>query len=102
MMFFVVSGAELNLSVLPTVGVAGVVYIVMRVAGKWLGATLGAVVMRADPVIKKYLGPTLIPQAGVAIGLTLVAQDVVPEYAPAIRAIVLCLSLIHIFARRRL
>ena len=95
MMFFVVSGAELNLSVLPTVGVAGVVYIVMRVAGKWLGATLGAVVMRADPVIKKYLGPTLIPQAGVAIGLTLVAQDVVPEYAPAIRAIVLCGTLIY-------
>ena len=95
MMFFVVSGAELNLAVLPTVGVAGIVYIVMRVAGKWLGATLGAAVMRAEPVIKKYLGPTLIPQAGVAIGLTLVAQDVVPEYAPAIRAIVLCGTLIY-------
>ena len=95
MMFFVVSGAELNLSVLPTVGAAGVIYIVMRVAGKWLGATLGAAVMHADPVIKKYLGPTLIPQAGVAIGLTLVAQDVVPEYAPAIRAIVLCGTLIY-------
>ena len=95
MMFFVVSGAELNLSVLPTVGLAGVVYIVMRVVGKWLGASLGAAVMHADPVIKKYLGPTLIPQAGVAIGLTLVAQDVVPEHAAAVRAIVLCGTLIY-------
>ncbi len=95
MMFFVVSGAELNLSVLPTVGVAGAVYILMRVAGKWLGATAGASVMHAEPVIKKYLGPTLIPQAGVAIGLTLVAQDVVPEHAAAIRAIVLCGTLIY-------
>lgn len=94
-MFFVVSGAELNLSVLPVVGLAGAVYIIMRVAGKWLGASLGAAVMRADPVIKKYLGPTLIPQAGVAIGLTLVAREVVPEHAAAIRAIVLCGTLIY-------
>ena len=94
-MFFVVSGAELNLSVLPVVGLAGAVYIIMRVVGKWLGASLGAAVMHADPVIKKYLGPTLIPQAGVAIGLTLVAREVVPEHAAAIRAIVLCGTLIY-------
>ena len=48
-MFFVVSGAELNLSVLPVVGLAGAVYIIMRVVGKWLGASLGAAVMHADP-----------------------------------------------------
>ena len=94
-MFFVVSGAELNLSVLPVVGLAGAVYIITRVAGKWLGASLGAAVMHADPVIKKYLGPTLIPQAGVAIGLTLVAREIVPEHAAAIRAIVLCGTLIY-------
>lgn len=95
MMFFVISGAELNLSVLPTIGVVGVTYVVARVIGKWLGATGGAVLMKADPAIKKYLGPTLIPQAGVAIGLTLVAQQVVPQYAQVIRAVVLCGTFIY-------
>lgn len=95
MMFFVISGAELNLSVLPTIGVVGIVYVLARVAGKWLGATLGAVMMKSDPAIKKYLGPTLIPQAGVAIGLTLVAQEVVPQYAQVIRAVVLCGTFIY-------
>ncbi len=94
-MFFVVSGAELNLTVIPTIGLVGVVYVVLRVAGKWLGATLGGVLMKADSAIKKYLGPTLIPQAGVAIGLTLVAQQVVPEHAQVIRAVVLCATFIY-------
>ncbi|WP_458863609.1 cation:proton antiporter [Acidaminobacterium chupaoyuni] len=95
MLFFVISGAELNLSVLPSVGLAGIIYVIARVAGKWGGAMFGAAVMKAEKNIKKYLGPTLIPQAGVAIGLTLVAQSVVPEYAAAIRAIVLCGTLIY-------
>lgn len=95
MMFFVISGAELNLSVLPTIGLVGVLYVVARVIGKWLGATVGAVLMKSDPAIKKYLGPTLIPQAGVAIGLTLVAQEVVPQYAQVIRAVVLCGTFIY-------
>lgn len=95
MMFFVISGAELNLSVLPTIGIVGIIYVVMRVIGKWLGASLGATIMKADDSIKKYLGPTLIPQAGVAIGLTLVAQQVVPNYAQVIRAVVLCGTFIY-------
>ena len=61
----------------------------------FLGATLGGVLMKADSAIKKYLGPTLIPQAGVAIGLTLVAQQVVPEHAQVIRAVVLCATFIY-------
>ncbi len=95
MMFFVVSGAGLQVSVLPTVGLVGVIYIVARVIGKILGAWFGAQVMRAPQTVKKYLGPTLIPQAGVAIGLSLLAQTVVPEYADVIRAVVLCGTLIY-------
>lgn len=95
MMFFVVSGAGLQLSVLPTVGLVGIIYIVMRVVGKIAGAWFGAAVMKAPPAVKKYLGPTLVPQAGVAIGLSLLAQTVVPEYADVIRAVVLCGTLIY-------
>lgn len=95
LMFFVLSGADLKLSVLPTIGVVGVVYVVLRVAGKWSGAWLGAKLMHADPKITKYLGPALLPQAGVAIGLSFLAQQVVPQYAATIRAVVLCATLIY-------
>lgn len=94
-MFFVVSGAGLNPEVIPKVGIAGVVYVVVRVIGKMFGATLGAVIMKTDKTVKKYLGPTLLPQAGVAIGLSLVAQTTVPEFANEIRAIILCGTLIY-------
>ena len=95
MMFFAVSGAELELSVIPTIGVVGICYVVMRVVGKMGGAWLGAKIMKAPRAVQKYLGPTLIPQAGVAIGLTLVAQSAVPEYAQVIRAVVLCATFIY-------
>lgn len=95
MLFFVISGAQLNISILPKIGVVGILYVVFRVIGKILGTAVGAAIMRADKKIKKYLGPTLIPQAGVAIGLTLVAQSVVPQFAEEIRAVVLCGTLIY-------
>lgn len=95
MMFFVLSGAGLNLGILPTIGLVGVIYMVLRVVGKMAGAWLGAVIMKAPAVVRRYLGPALIPQAGVAIGLSLVAQSVVPEHAAAIRAVVLCATLIY-------
>lgn len=95
LMFFVVSGADLNISVLPQIGLMGVIYVVFRVIGKMLGAYTGAKIMKAPPNICKYIGPTLIPQAGVAIGLTMVAQTVIPEFAPQIRAVILCGTLIY-------
>lgn len=95
MMFFVLSGTELDLSILPSIGVVGVVYVVLRVVGKITGAWMGASIMKAEPKIRKWLGPALLPQAGVAIGLTVVAQTVVPQYAPVIRAVVLCATLIY-------
>lgn len=95
MLFFVASGADLKLSVLPTVGIVGAIYIIFRVIGKIAGASVGAVISKADEKIKKYLGLALLPQAGVAIGLSLAAGEVVPEFAPQIRAIILCGTLIY-------
>lgn len=79
MMFFVLSGASLDLSIffnkngLVVVAIAGI-YVIFRVIGKWVGAYLGAVSTKSDDNIKKYLGFTLIPQAGVAIGLATTAS----------------------------
>lgn len=95
MLFFVASGADLKLSVLPAVGLVGVIYIVVRVVGKMFGASLGAIVCKADKNIRKYLGPALVPQAGVAIGLSLAASSVVPEHASEIRTVILCGTLIY-------
>lgn len=95
MLFFVLAGAGLKLSVLPSVGLAGAIYIVLRVVGKFVGAWSGASMMHADPKVRKWLGPALLPQAGVAIGLTTVAQTVVPQYAEKITAIILSATLIY-------
>lgn len=94
-LFFVVSGAGLDVSVLPQIGVMGAIYVVVRCVGKYLGAFIGAKIMKAPDAVAKYIGPTLIPQAGVAIGLTIVAQTVVPHYAAQIRAVILCGTLIY-------
>lgn len=94
-LFFVVSGAGLDVSVLPQIGVMGAIYVVVRCVGKYLGAFIGAKLMKAPDAVAKYIGPTLIPQAGVAIGLTIVAQSVVPHYAAQVRAVILCGTLIY-------
>ncbi len=95
LMFFVVSGASLDISVIPKIGLVGIIYVIVRVIGKAFGAYLGARIMKAPKEVCRWLGPTLIPQAGVAIGLTLVAQQTVPEFADTISAVILCGTLIY-------
>lgn len=95
LLFFVISGAELQLSVIPTVGLLGVVYMVTRSLGKYFGAYFGSVVTHADANIRKYLGITLLPQAGVAIGMAQLAMVQLPQYGAQIRAVVLCATLIY-------
>lgn len=78
MMFFVLSGASLDLTVFMgpngyVVLIIAGIYLVSRVLGKWLGAFSGASATHAEPEIRKYLGFALVPQAGVAIGLATTA-----------------------------
>ena len=76
-LFFVISGAELDLSVFAdwAVVVVGVVYIIARSIGKCFGATISAKLTKCDPNIVKYLGITLLPQAGVALGMAIKAME---------------------------
>lgn len=84
MMFFVISGASLDLSIffnsdgLIVVAIA-FTYIIFRVIGKWSGAYVGASITRCEPQVKKYLGFALVPQAGVAIGLSTTAYKLFME-----------------------
>lgn len=67
--FFVMSGMRLELESLATIGWIGIVYFVVRIIGKYGGATLGSVAAKSTENNKKYLGLALIPQAGVSLGL---------------------------------
>lgn len=76
-LFFVLSGAELNLKILsnPLVLLIGFLFILSRSAGKYLGAYFSCSITDCSPSIKKHLGITLLPQAGVALGMALTAQN---------------------------
>ena len=80
-MFFVISGAELELSVFTDwmIVLVGVVYVLVRAAGKYVGARASSTLMKCDPMINKYLGITLFPQAGVALGMAMKAETLGPE-----------------------
>ena len=74
-LFFVISGAELDLNVLaqPVILLVGVIYILARSAGKYLGSLESCRLTGQNPLITKHLGITLLPQAGVALGMALTA-----------------------------
>lgn len=95
MIFFVISGAGFKISALAGIGIIGLVYVIVRVAGKIGGAWLGGKLTKQEDKICKYLGPTLMPQAGVALGLIVVAGNIVPDYAEQIRVVILCSTFIY-------
>ena len=106
MMFFVISGASLDLTIFfdkngLIVLIIAVVYVIFRFLGKWVGAYSGASITRCEPKVKKYLGFALIPQAGVAIGLATTAYTLFnknPDTAYAgslILAIILTSTLVY-------
>lgn len=95
-LFFVLSGAELDVTALPKVGFLGILYIVLRFFGKWMGAYIGATISHQPKVVKDYIGFALMPQAGVAIGLaTLVMKDMPGEMGAQIQTIILSATLIY-------
>jgi Kef-type K+ transport system membrane component KefB len=87
--FFVLAGASLNLGSLQAVGLIGLVYILCRASGKIVGARLGAEIARADKATKDWVGVALLPQAGVAIGMALVAANHFPEQRDILLPIVI-------------
>ena len=82
-LFFVLSGAELELSVFSDVAIVviGLLYILSRSAGKYFGASISARMVKCEPNITKYLGVTLLPQAGVALGMAIKSEQLGAEGA---------------------
>jgi len=76
-LFFILSGAELELSVFRSgvvIGI-GILYILFRCVGKYFGAWFSAAVTKSDPMVRKWLGITLFPQAGVALGMSVTVSS---------------------------
>ncbi len=73
--FFFIAGAHLQLSMLPSMGVLGLIYILCRIGGLMGGAYVGAAVSRQSAIIRNYLGFGILSQAGVAIGLSILAAS---------------------------
>lgn len=96
-LFFVISGAELELSVFSDISIViiGVVYIVFRCIGKYLGAWSSSKAAGCDPTVQKYLGITLFPQAGVALGMCITAATKFGAEGAMIRNIILFSVLVY-------
>ena len=95
--FFVISGAELDLGVLryPSIIIIGLVYILARSLGKYYGARGSCKAMKCDENVTKYLGITLLPQAGVALGMVVTAEILGDEMSSMIRNIILFSVLVY-------
>ena len=102
MLFFVISGASLDITIFASKGaltlvIIALAYVVFRCVGKWAGAYFGSKAMHSEPTVQKYLGYTLFPQAGVAIGLATTANQAFPnpELASLVLAVILSATIIY-------
>ena len=94
--FFIYSGMSLDLGSLKAFGAAGVVYFLIRIAGKYAGAYAGCALTGSACKVKSLLGLALIPQAGVAIGLAFLAQRILPpDMGDMLLTIILASSVLY-------
>jgi Kef-type K+ transport system membrane component KefB len=87
--FFVLAGASIELNAIKDIGLIGVVYILCRASGKYFGAMLGGHCSKASKETKRWMGVALLPQAGVAIGMALVASKHFPEYRQILLSVII-------------
>jgi len=78
--FFVLIGLSLDLSSISQIGLIGILYMITRTVAKAFGASLGAYTSKAEKVVQKYLGPCLLSQAGVALGLAVLVSEHLAQY----------------------
>lgn len=87
--FFIIAGASIEVEYLREIGFVGIIYIVLRILGKIAGGYVGGILGKLPAKEKNWVGVALLPQAGVAIGMALVASNHVPELKNEIMNIVI-------------
>ncbi len=95
LLFFVLAGANLEIGLLPQLGLIGSVYLAFRLIGKVTGARLGAHISNASNSVRKYLGLGLVPQAGVALGCALVAKSDFPNIGSMIFTTIVATTVVY-------
>ena len=94
-MFYVLAGANLDIGLLNSLGLIGSVYIISRIIGRIGGAYAGAVIAGAEQSIKRYMGLALMAQAGVAIGLAMMAKASLPHTGGAILNTIIATTVVY-------
>ncbi len=96
--FFTIAGASLQFDVIIAAGAVGLMYIIGRTIGKIFGSYIGTAIVKSSPNVRKYLGMTLLPQSGVAIGLSIAAYNAIApirlDFALTIQNVVLAAVLV--------
>ena len=93
--FFVIAGADLDVSLVPSMGMLGAYYLVARAAGKFWGARFAARRLGLEDVVQRLLGFGLMAQAGLAVGLVLVIDRRFPDHAEIVSTVVLSSVVIY-------
>jgi len=88
-LFFILSGASLHIEALYQIGLVGAGYMVFRIIGRLVGAWAGGAISHAGPSMRRWMGMALLPQAGVALGMALVATHRRPDLADMIFSVVI-------------
>lgn len=104
LMFFVFSGADINLALLPKFAIIALSYVILRSFGKIFGSWAGARMVKAPATVAKYLGWAMLPQAGVAIGFAVIARSMFPELSylsTIVLAIVIVFEIVGPLATKR-
>jgi Kef-type K+ transport system membrane component KefB len=94
-MFYVLAGANLDIGLLTSLGLIGSVYIISRIIGRIGGAYAGAAITGAEQSIRKYMGLALMAQAGVAIGLAMMAKASLPHTGGAILNTIIATTVVY-------
>lgn len=88
-LFFVLAGASLELDSISGIGIVGIGYVGFRVIGRLLGAWAGGKISHAPIAMRRWMGAALLPQAGVALGMALVASQKIPEVSDIVLPVVI-------------
>ncbi len=94
-LFFILAGASAHVEALLMVGEITIVYMLVRCIGSYAGARLGATWAGANDTIRQWMGFCMFPQAGVALGMALMASQRFPDFEPFLLPVVLASTIVY-------
>ncbi len=94
LMFFLLAGAALEVERLPELGAVGLTFVVLRTVSRVIGGWIGGHLAGLPSIERRWIGPALLPQAGVAVGMALVAGEAFPEWHDTILTVTVATTVV--------